>query len=105
MILSGYLMFNAIIFCISILGMLLERNNLLFLLIYIKLMLLTINSNFIAYSKLWNDIHGQVWVLFILSISTVEFVLILIILLKIFKTSKSISLDQNDQSKLNNLRL
>lgn len=93
MILSGYLMFNSIIFCISIFGMLLNHKNLLPLLIYIELMLLAINSNFIAYSKLWNDLHGQIWVLFIFSITTVEFVLMLIILLKIFKTAGTIKIE------------
>ncbi|MGI9214946.1 MAG: NADH-quinone oxidoreductase subunit NuoK, partial [Gammaproteobacteria bacterium] len=102
MILSGYLMFNSIIFCISIFGMLLNRKNLLPLLIYIELMLLAINSNFIAYSTLWNDIHAQIWVLFILSITTAEFVLMLIILLKIFKAAGTIEIENKS---LNNLRI
>lgn len=95
MILSGYLMFNAIIFCISIFGILLNSSNLLYLLIYIQLMLLAIYSNFITYSCLWNDIHGQIWVFFILSIAITEFALILIAFLKVFKIKSQTQIDLN----------
>ena len=89
--LSIYLTFNALIFCIAIFGMLLNRKNLILLFIYIELMLLAVNTNFIVYSKLWNDIHGQVFVFFILTISAAEIALALAILFKLFKINRSLN--------------
>ena len=85
MSLLGYLTFSALMFGIAILGMLLNRKNLLLLLICLELMLLAVSSNFIVYAKLWNDIHGQVIVLFILLISAVELAVALAILVRLFK--------------------
>lgn len=90
--LSIYLMFSAIMFCIAILGILLSRKNLILLLVYIELMLLAVNTNFIAYSKLWNDIHGQVFVFFILTVSAAEIALALAVLIKLFKINNSLNI-------------
>ncbi len=87
--LSIYLIFSATMFCISLLGILLHRKHLILLFIYIELMLLAINTNFIAYAKLWNDINGQIFVFFILTISAAEIALALAILFKLFKISPS----------------
>lgn len=98
--LSIYLIFSATMFCIAILGILLNRKNLILLFIYIELMLLAVNTNFVAYSKLWNDINGQVFVFFILTISAAETALGLAILIKLFKTSTSLNIA--DIAKLRN---
>ena len=98
--LSVYLIFSATMFCIAILGILLNRKNLILLFIYIELMLLAVNTNFVAYSKLWNDINGQVFVFFILTISAAETALGLAILIKLFKTSTSLNIA--DIAKLRN---
>lgn len=89
--LSIYLTFSALMFCVALLGMLLNRKNLILLFIYIELMLLAVNTNFIVYSKLWNDIHGQVFVFFILTISAAEIALALAILFKLFKINRSLN--------------
>lgn len=98
--LSIYLTFSAIMYCIAILGILLNRKNLILLFIYIELMLLAVNTNFIAYAKLWNDINGQIFVLFILTISAAEVALALAILFKLFKINNS--LNMSDLSILKN---
>jgi len=98
--LSIYLIFSATMFCIAILGILLNRKNLILLFIYIELILLAVNTNFVAYSKLWNDINGQVFVFFILTISAAETALGLAILIKLFKTSTSLNIA--DIAKLRN---
>ncbi len=98
--LSIYLIFSATMFCIAILGILLNRKNLILLFIYTELMLLAVNTNFVAYSKLWNDINGQVFVFFILTISAAETALGLAILIKLFKTSTSLNIA--DIAKLRN---
>ena len=90
--LSIYLIFSAIMFCIAILGILLSRKNLILLFVYIELMLLAVNTNFIAYSKLWNDIHGQVFVFFILTVSAAEIALALAVLIKLFKINNSLNI-------------
>lgn len=90
--LSIYLTFSALMFCVAILGLLLNRKNLILLFIYIELMLLAVNTNFIVYSKLWNDINGQVFVFFILTISAAEIALALAILFKLFKINKSLNI-------------
>ena len=97
---SIYLIFSATMFCIAILGILLNRKNLILLFIYTELMLLAVNTNFVAYSKLWNDINGQVFVFFILTISAAETALGLAILIKLFKTSTSLNIA--DIAKLRN---
>ena len=98
--LSVYLIFNAILFCMAILGILINRKNLVFLIMCIELMLLAVNTNFITYARLWNDIHGQVIVLFILAVSAAEMAIGLAILIKLFKTKASI--DIMDLSVLKN---
>lgn len=90
--LSYYLIFNAILFGISLAGIILSQKNLIFLIIFIELMLLAVNNNFIAYARLWNDINGQIIVLFILSCCAVEIAIGLAMLLKLFKHRASINI-------------
>ena len=58
----------------------------------IELMLLSVNTNFIIYSKLWHDINGQVIVLFILAVSAAEIAIGLAILIKLFKIKGSVNI-------------
>ncbi len=90
--LSIYLIFSTVLFCISILGILINRKNLIFLIMCIELMLLSVNTNFIIYSKLWHDINGQVIVLFILAVSAAEIAIGLAILIKLFKIKGSVNI-------------
>ena len=63
---THYLIFSALLFCISIAGIFINRKNILLLLMSIELMLLSVNTNFIIFSHFNNDINGQVFVFFIL---------------------------------------
>jgi NADH-quinone oxidoreductase subunit K len=90
--LSIYLMFSACMFSGGILGILMNNKNLILLLIYIELILLAVNTNFIIFSKLWNDINGQIFVLFVLTISAAEIAVALAIIFKLFQTSQTINI-------------
>ncbi len=90
--LAIYLIFSAILFCTALLGILINRKNLIFLIMCIELMLLAVNTNFITYARLWNDINGQVIVFFILAVSAAEMAIGLAILIKLFKTKDSIDI-------------
>ena len=70
--LSHYLILGAILFAISIVGIFLNRKNVIILLMAIELMLLAVNTNFIAFSHYLNDIAGQVFVFFILTVAAAE---------------------------------
>lgn len=90
--LSIYLIINAVLFGLAILGILINRKNLIVLIICIELMLLAANTNFIVYSRLWNNINGQIMVFFILVGSAAEMVIGLAILIKLFKLRSSVNI-------------
>ena len=69
---SHYLVFSALLFCISVAGIFINRKNILLLLMSIELMLLAVNTNFIVFSHYSNDITGQVFVFFILAVAAAE---------------------------------
>ena len=66
------LLLGTLLFCISVAGIFLNRKNVLILLMCIELMLLSVNINFIAFSHFLGDIHGQVFVFFILTVAAAE---------------------------------
>ncbi len=70
--LSHYLILSAILFAISVVGIFLNRKNVIILLMAIELMLLAVNMNFIAFSHHLNDISGQIFVFFILTVAAAE---------------------------------
>jgi NADH-quinone oxidoreductase subunit K len=80
-------------FCIALFGMLLNKKHIMLLFVYIELMLLAISTNFIVYAKLWNDIHGQIIVLFILTVSVIEMVVAWAMLIKLFRMHGITSID------------
>jgi NADH-quinone oxidoreductase subunit K len=89
--LSHYLILSAILFSISIAGIFLNRKNLIVLLMAIELMLLAVNMNFIAFSHYLGDLHGQVFVFFILTVAAAESAIGLAILVILFRNLKSIN--------------
>ena len=91
--LSHYLVLGAILFAISVLGIFLNRKNVIILLMAIELMLLAVNMNFIAFSHFMNDLHGQVFVFFILTVAAAESAIGLAILIVLFRNLKSINVD------------
>jgi len=91
--LSHYLVLSAILFAISVAGIFLNRKNIIVLLMAIELMLLAVNMNFIAFSQFSGDIHGQVFVFFILTVAAAESAIGLAILVVLFRNLKTINVD------------
>jgi len=97
--LSDYLILSALLFCISVAGVFLNRKNILILLMSIELMLLAVNFNFIAFSHFLNDISGQVFVFFILTVAAAEAAIGLAILVILFRNRNSINVADLDALK------
>ena len=91
--LSDYLILAAILFAISVVGIFLNRRNLIVLLMAIELMLLAVNLNFIAFSHFLGDIAGQVFVFFILTVAAAESAIGLAILVLLFRNVGSIDVE------------
>ncbi|MBC7945207.1 MAG: NADH-quinone oxidoreductase subunit NuoK [Burkholderiales bacterium] len=91
--LSHYLILGAILFAISIIGIFLNRKNVIVLLMAIELMLLAVNTNFIAFSHYLNDTAGQVFVFFILTVAAAESAIGLAILVVLFRNLQTIHVD------------
>lgn len=97
--LSHYLILGALLFAISIVGIFLNRKNVIILLMAIELMLLAVNLNFIAFSHYLNDIAGQVFVFFILTVAAAESAIGLAILVVLFRNLRTINVDDLDRLK------
>jgi len=91
--LSHFLILGALLFAISIVGIFLNRKNVIILLMAIELMLLAVNMNFIAFSHYLNDISGQVFVFFILTVAAAESAIGLAILVVLFRNLSTINVD------------
>lgn len=97
--LSHFLILGAILFATSIVGIFLNRKNLLVLLMAIELMLLSVNMNFVAFSHYLQDLSGQIFVFFILTVAAAESAIGLAILIVLFRNLKSIHVDDLDSLK------
>jgi NADH-quinone oxidoreductase subunit K len=97
--LSDYLVLGAILFCLSVAGIFINRKNVIILLMCIELMLLAVNLNFIAFSHFAGDITGQVFVFFILTVAAAESAIGLAILVVLFRNRQTINVDDLDQMK------
>ena len=97
--LSHYLILGAILFAISVVGIFLNRKNVIILLMAIELMLLAVNMNFIAFSHFLEDIAGQIFVFFILTVAAAESAIGLAILVVLFRNVRSINVDDLDKLK------
>jgi NADH-quinone oxidoreductase subunit K len=97
--LSHYLVLGAILFAISVIGIFLNRKNLIVLLMAIELMLLAVNMNFIAFSHYLDDPAGQVFVFFILTVAASESAIGLAILVVLFRNLNTINVDDLDSLK------
>ncbi|MBU6468334.1 MAG: NADH-quinone oxidoreductase subunit NuoK [Betaproteobacteria bacterium] len=97
--LTDYLMLAAVLFAISIVGIFLNRKNVIILLMCIELMLLAVNLNFIAFSHYLNDTAGQIFVFFILTVAAAESAIGLAILVVLFRNIRTINVDDINQLK------
>ena len=91
--LHHYLIISAMLFVLSIAGIVLNRRNLILMLMCIELMLLSVNMNFIAFSHFMGDINGQVFVFFILTVAAAESAIGLAILVVLFRNRNTINVD------------
>ncbi|MCS4504668.1 NADH-quinone oxidoreductase subunit 11 [wastewater metagenome] len=97
--LSHYLVLGAILFSLGVAGIFLNRKNALILLMSIELILLAVNFNFIAFSSALGDIHGQVFVFFILTVAAAESAIGLAILVVLFRNRDTINVGDLDSMK------
>lgn len=97
--LSHYLILGAILFAIGIVGIFLNRKNLIVLLMAIELILLAVNINFVAFSHYLNDVAGQLFVFFILTVAAAESGIGLAILVVLFRNLSTINVDDLDSLK------
>lgn len=97
--LSDYLLFGSILFMISMAGIFLNRKNIIIILMSIELLLLAVNTNLIAFSYYLNDVTGQIFVFFILTVAAAEAAIGLAILVLVFRNRKSINVDDLDSLK------
>ncbi|NBX05250.1 MAG: NADH-quinone oxidoreductase subunit NuoK [Betaproteobacteria bacterium] len=92
--LGHFLSLGAVLFALSIVGIFMNRRNLIVLLMAIELMLLAVNTNFVAFSHYLNDMNGQIFVFFILTVAAAESAIGLAILVLLFRNKSSISVDE-----------
>jgi NADH-quinone oxidoreductase subunit K len=92
--LGHYLTLGAMLFALSVIGIFLNRKNIIILLMAIELMLLAVNMNFVAFSHYLGDLHGQVFVFFILTVAAAESAIGLAILVLLFRNNASIAADE-----------
>ena len=97
--LSSYIILAALLFLIGVVGIFLNRKNIITLLMAIELMLLAVNINFIAFSHYLGDIAGQVFVFFILTVAAAESAIGLAIIILVFRNNQSINIDELDKLK------
>lgn len=97
--LSDYLLLSAVLFAIAVAGIIVNRKNVITLLMCIELMLLAINTNFIAFSHFLQDSAGQIFVFFILTVAAAEAAIGLAIIVVLFRNKATI-----DVEKLNELK-
>ncbi len=96
---SHYLILAAILFSIAVAGIFINRKNVILLLMCIELMLLSVNFNFITFSRMLNDELGQIFVFFILTVAAAEAAIGLAILVVLFRTRQSINVEELDVLK------
>jgi NADH-quinone oxidoreductase subunit K len=97
--LNHYLLLGAVLFCLSIAGIIINRKNVIVLLMCIELMLLAVNVNFIAFSRFNAEVSGQVFVFFILTVAAAEAAIGLAILVTLFRNRRTINVAEMDSLK------
>jgi NADH-quinone oxidoreductase subunit K len=91
--LNWLLLVSGVLFAISVAGMFINRKNLILLLMCVELLLLAVNFNFVAFSRYLNDINGQIFVFFVLTVAAAESAIGLAILVVLFRERRSINVE------------
>jgi NADH-quinone oxidoreductase subunit K len=97
--LAHFIVLGAVLFCISVAGIFINRKNIIILLMAIELMLLSVNMNFVAFSHYLGDAAGQVFVFFILTVAAAESAIGLAILVVLFRNRATINVGEIDSLK------
>ena len=97
--LQHFLTLSAMLFVMAIAGIIINRRNLILLLMCIELMLLAVNFNFVAFSRYLGDETGQVFVFFILTVAAAEAAIGLAILVVLFRNRRSINVQELNTMK------
>lgn len=97
--LAHFLTLGAILFALGVVGIFLNRRNIIVILMSIELMLLAVNTNFVAFSHFLGDAAGQIFVFFILTVAAAESAIGLAILVLLFRKFDSVNVDDLDRLK------
>ena len=97
--LAHFLVIGAILFCLSVAGIFINRKNVIILLMCVELMLLAVNMNFVAFSRFLDNLDGQIFVFFILTVAAAEAAIGLAILVVLFRNRKTINVAELDDLK------
>ena len=97
--LTHFIVLGAILFCLAVAGIFLNRKNVIILLMSIELMLLSVNLNFVAFSRFLGDAAGQVFVFFILTVAAAEAAIGLAILVVLFRSRQTINVADLDTTR------
>ena len=97
--LAHFIVLGAVLFCIAVAGIFINRKNIIILLMAIELMLLSVNMNFVAFSRYLGDVSGQVFVFFILTVAAAESAIGLAILVVLFRNRATINVGEIDSMK------
>ena len=93
---SYYVILGAALFAIGVVGIVLNRKNMIVLLMTIELMLLAVNTNFISFAHMLGDVSGQIFVFFIMTVAAAEAAIGLAILVVLFRTMDTVDMDKLD---------
>ena len=97
--LAHYLTLGAILFAISVMGIFLNRKNVIIIMMSIELMLLAVNMNFVAFSHYLGDAAGQIFVFFILTVAAAESAIGLASLVVLFRNLNTVNVEELDRLK------
>jgi NADH-quinone oxidoreductase subunit K len=97
--LAHFLTLGAILFAIAVVGIFMNRKNIIVILMAIELMLLAVNMNFVAFSHYLGDAAGQIFVFFILTVAAAESAIGLAILVVLFRNLDTINVEELDRLK------
>jgi NADH-quinone oxidoreductase subunit K len=96
---NNYLILDSILFGFGLVGMMINRKNIILLLVCVELLLLAVNTNFIAFSQYYNDLGGQVFVFFILTVAAAEAAIGLAIVMLLYRNRGNIDVDKMNHLK------
>lgn len=96
---NDYLILGAILFGLGLVGIMLNRKNIILLLVCVELMLLAVNTNFIAFSRYYHDVGGQIFVFFILTVAAAEAAIGLAIVMLLYRNRGNIDVDKMNHLK------